>query len=721
MSLSFLVPLFLLGLAGIAVPVILHLTRRQRRKVVAFPSLMFLRRVPYQEQRRRRVEHWALLALRALALGILALAFARPFLDDPAVAAAGGGGPAEVVVLVDRSYSMGVGGQWRRAQEAAREVFGRLGPLDRASLVFFDQGALVAVRSTSDPGRLRGAVDTARVGWGSTRYGPALKVAGTILEESQLPGREVVLITDFQAAGWRSEDGARLPSGTRVTPVPVREESGDNALVADVALARQSAGGRERVTATARVARSGGTGPRDVRVALELDGQEIQARTVRLEPGAAAPVPFDPFTLSGPHTRGTVRLSSDDLPADDARHFVLSPGTSVSVLLLEGGRAPRDAAFYLRRALETTSDGRFAVTVRRGDGPGGDDLEGADLVVLLDARVDGGSARALRAHVEGGGGLLLVGGEAASWPASEASLLPGAFGSVEERAEGRGGRIGFLDLGHPVFEVFSGPRSGDFGAARFFRARAFTGGDSARVVARFDDGSVALAEHAVGRGLVAVWTSTLDALWSDLALQPVFLPFVHRLAEHLSGRAEPFPWFAAGQVLDLADPRALRAAGLVPGAAPGLEEGEDQVAFTPAGSTLPLEAAAGPRYLSLDEAGFYVVRPPGREPERAFAVAVNPDLGESDLVGMDPQELVAQVRPLPAEQGGGSGGRSFEAAGLRRVDQERRQGLWRYLFFAAFALLLVETGVSNWMSRRRGAGPAGPTGGVDPSAGGRRA
>ena len=63
MSLAFLVPLFMVGFAGIVVPIAVHLTRRQRRNVVHFPSLMFLEKIPYQEQRRRRIQHWFLLSL----------------------------------------------------------------------------------------------------------------------------------------------------------------------------------------------------------------------------------------------------------------------------------------------------------------------------------------------------------------------------------------------------------------------------------------------------------------------------------------------------------------------------------------------------------------------------------------------------------------------------------------------------------------------------------
>ncbi len=697
MSLTFLVPLFLLGLAGIAIPIIVHLTRRQRRNVVAFPSLMFLQKIPFQEQRRRRIQHWLLLALRALALAVLAIAFARPFVDQSGLGATGTGGPRELVVLVDQSYSMGVGDTWARAVGAAKRVFGGLGPLDRASVVLFAQTPRVAARSTSDRARLDDAVDTATVSSGTTRYGPALKVAQTILEESELPRGEVVLISDFQRSGWTGDEGVHLRAGTVVTPVAVREEVPENVEVAGVSLLRQAVEGRERVTPSVRIARQGGDAPRDVPVSLELDGQEIQQRTVRLDPDGAAVVAFAPFTLSLPHTRGTVRVSADALPGDDARYFVLSPGSSIPVAVIEGGRARRDATLYLRRALETSEEGRFAVRVRRGDGVRPSDLEGTRVVVLNDVRADGASAQLLEGFVRGGGGLLVVAGESTSWPASAEAFLPGVLGLVQDREEGRGGRLGFLDYGHEVFEIFAGPRSGDFSGARFFRARAFAPADSASILARFDDGSVAMAEARRGEGSVVVWTSTLDAFWNDLALQPVFLPFAHRLVEHLSGRADALPWVTAGQVVDLADPRALEAAGLASAQAAGFAPDEDEVALTPSGTSVALPAAEGPRYLPFDERGFYVIRPPGTEPERPFTVAVNVDLAESALAQMDPEELVAQ---LTGPASGPAAGPTFEAATLAREEQERRQSLWRYLLVAGFLLLLADTGISNWLSRR---------------------
>jgi hypothetical protein len=699
MSLGFLIPLFLLGIAGVVVPIVVHLTRRQRRNVVHFPSLMFLQRIPYQEQRRRRIQHWFLLSLRALALALVAIAFARPFVDRSGVGGMGSGGPREIVVLLDQSYSMAIADQMERAREEAQAIFAAMGPLDRASLVTFARGAHVVSRSTSDRIRLGGAVDTVTVSSEATRYGPALKVAQTILEESTLPTGAVYIVSDFQRNGWTGDEGVRLPPGSSVVTVPLGDDTPiDNALVSDVSLPRQIVGGRERVTPTARVVRRGGTDAREVSIALEIDGQEIQSRPVRLEPNAATAVSFQPFTLSQPHTRGTVRLPADALPADDSHHFVLSPGSSLGVLVFEGDRAAREVSLYLRGALEITEDGRFGVRTRRGGTVRPVDLEGLQVAFLNDAQIDGAAAERIRDFVSEGGGVLLAMGQDATWPASAADLLPGTLGVADDRIEGRGGRLGFLDYDHPVFEIFAGPRSGDFTGARFFRARRFQPSDSAAVLARYDDGSPALVERRIGRGRLLVWTSSLDAFWNDLALQPVYLPFIHRLTEYLGGRAEPVPWFVTGQVVDLADPTALETAGLVSSEAAGLVEGLEQVALHPSGETTTLRATDGPRFLPLDEHGFYTVRQPGADPERPFVIAVNVDLEESNLARIDAAELALQIEAPSA--GPGSGPRLGEPTALAREDQERRQGAWRWLLLLALALFVAETVVSNWVSRR---------------------
>src|SRR3982074_181555 len=119
---AFLTPLFLLGLGAIAIPVLIHLIQREKKRVVEFPSLMFVQRIPYQSVRRRRIRHWALLLMRCAAILMIVAAFARPFLRKEAVIAAAAGGSREIVVLLDHSASMGDRDPWQRGRDAAHQA-----------------------------------------------------------------------------------------------------------------------------------------------------------------------------------------------------------------------------------------------------------------------------------------------------------------------------------------------------------------------------------------------------------------------------------------------------------------------------------------------------------------------------------------------------------------------------------------------------------------------
>ena len=75
---TFLNATLLFGLAAIAVPVVLHLIARREPRKVVFPSIRFLTKRVESNRSRLRVRRWWLLALRILAVGMLAIALARP-------------------------------------------------------------------------------------------------------------------------------------------------------------------------------------------------------------------------------------------------------------------------------------------------------------------------------------------------------------------------------------------------------------------------------------------------------------------------------------------------------------------------------------------------------------------------------------------------------------------------------------------------------------------
>ncbi len=680
---AFLTPFFLLGLSAIAIPVLIHLIQRERKRVVEFPSLMFVRRIPYQSVRRRRIRHWALLLLRAAAIALMAAAFARPFLRQGAAAAAVGGGAREVVILLDQSASMGYGDHWDRAREAARTAVRGLGNDDRATLVLFSRNAEEHMRAPADRSRLEAAINAAKAGSDSTRYGPALKLADSILSRSSLKRRDAVLISDFQKSGWSGSEDVRFPDGITVNAVSVGAPGTANLAVPSVTFARASFSGQERIAVTAGLSNKGDAPLEDVPVTLTIDGHEIQTEHATVGAHASGSVTFTQFTLTGSNVRGSVHAGSDLLPADNTFHFVLTPSAPVSVMVVDSGDRS-DASLFLSKALSIGTTPTFQVDVSPASRVTPPALEKRAVVVLNDTMFPpAGGGGALERFVERGGGLLIVMGDHASWPQGEADLLPGRLGATVDRTTGRSGSLGYLDYSHPVFEVFKAPRSGDFSAGHVFRYRALQPGPTDRILARFDDGAIAAAERKVGAGRVIVWTTTLDDTWTDIAVKPIFLPLVHQLVRYLAHYEPATSWVTVGQVLDL-NARA--------------KDRSNRIVVTPSGDRITQSGAGqgNEGLLELSQQGVYEVRWSGAAAGRPEAIAVNLDPVESDLTPLAPRELVAAVtgRATPTSA------QPAVAPEMTREEAERRQGLWWYLLMTGLLLLAAETVISNRLSRR---------------------
>jgi hypothetical protein len=615
--------------------------------------------------------------LRAAAIALIVLAFARPFVKKDAVNAVVAGGARDVVIVLDQSASMGYGDHFEKAKEAARKVVRGLAADDRATLVLFAKNAEENMRATSDRARLEGAVNAAKVTSGATRYGPALKLADSILSRSPMKRREAVLISDFQKTGWSGSEDAKFAEGMTLSTVSVADANTANLAVPSLTFGRTHFANQERVVVTAGLSNKGDEPMKDVPVTLTVDGHEIETVKASVPAHASSSVNFGAFTLAGPNVHGIVKAGSDPLPADNTFHFVLTPSEPVSLLIVDNGST--DESLYLSKALSIGTAPTFQVDVVPAMRVASGSFDKRAVVVLNDTMFPPAAAGgALRRFVERGGGLLVVAGDHTTWPTDEAALLPGRLGNAVDRTDGLPGSLGFLDYSHQVFELFKAPRSGDFSAAHVFRYRTVDIAEGDRVLARYDDGGVAAAERKVGAGRVIVWTSTLDDSLTDIGVKPVFLPLVHQMVRYLANYEQPASWYTVGQVLDVAQ----RAKGRT-----------DRVVVTPSGARV---AQGGKGLVELSEQGVYELRSvAGGSGQRPESIAVNIDPVESDLAPLDTKELVAAVtghatpesaEPAMAEQ-------------LTREEIEKRQGLWWYLLLGGVGLLAVETFIANRLSR----------------------
>src|ERR1051325_2352448 len=157
---SFLNPFLLFGSLALAIPVLIHLVRREKSEIVPFSSLMFLLKVPKRPIRQQKIKNLLLMALRLLILALLVGAFARPYLTKPATPVANANSNTGVVLMLDNSYSMRYGDNFNKRRAEARRRIDSLRAGDRMALISFSDSASLITQPTTDKNALRAALDT---------------------------------------------------------------------------------------------------------------------------------------------------------------------------------------------------------------------------------------------------------------------------------------------------------------------------------------------------------------------------------------------------------------------------------------------------------------------------------------------------------------------------------------------------------------------------------
>ncbi len=520
--LSFLSPLFLIGSIAAAVPIVLHLLRREPEPRVRFAAVKLLRGAPVEYTDRRRFRELLLLALRVAALVLLALAFARPF-----VPAAAAGGPAgATIVALDTSSSMSAPGAFARARQLAAAVIDRAPAGGLVGVVTFADAPSIAAPLGPDRALARSVIEAAASGFGATRYRGALAAA-----VQALAGRRgtIVVVTDLQESGWDSGDRAPIPEGVSV------EIADTGAVRANLAVTGIRTSG-DRVAASVR---NSGDEVRETRVRLSLDGRAAGETIASVGPRATAEVEF-----GGAATASTAVVTVDDvggIAADDVRYALLDSANRPPLLVVTSNGDLALDAFYLQQALMAGSaSGRLyraaaATPAQLGTIEAGALAANAAVVLLSSRGLERRGREALARYVQGGGGVLIAasadvdGDVVADVLGRDTTLRIAAGGETTpiERA------LVPVDVRHPVFQAF-GAQLPTLGLIKFRRV-ARIDGSSCQVIARLTTGEPALLSCEAGAGRALVFASDLDNGWNDFPRRPTFVPFIQESLSYLAG------------------------------------------------------------------------------------------------------------------------------------------------------------------------------------------
>lgn len=672
---SFLNPLFLLGLAAVAAPIIVHLVRRTKAPRVEFPSLMFVRRVPQKTIRKRTVQNWLLLALRCLAFLLLALAFVRPYFGSGS--ADEGQGKRANVILLDTSFSMRFGKRFDQAKARAQSILDQAAGNESVALVTFGQSYETVAKFTTDGSKLKVALDAVKVGSGATDYVQALRGAAELFKEIGLKDRRIVLISDFQSAGRNPAEAAfQLGKDIKLQTMDVGEAQAANLAVTDVSARALIYQPKYEDKLTARIANFSDEARTGLRVEFLLNERAVEKRELKIAANDSATVEFTGFNLNEGVNQCEIRVEGDDFPFDNKFYFTLRRTEQLKALLIETASRGRSESFYIRNAMTTGENLPFDVETKTAGSVNPTDLSGYRVIILNDATISSALATGLLKFVEGGGGLIIAAGAHTETAAFNQAFQNIAPAKLEEKVLFRGGSGGDyvtmseIKTDHPIFEVFR--QSGRLSSARVFGYTRATPREGAAVLARYEDGNPALIEATHGTGKMLLFTSTFDASWNDLPLTPLYLPLIRQMTRHLGERDER-AWHLLGQSFTVAPAK----------------DGSIPAVDLPTGERLTerKQTATGELIVAAKEPGFYRLR----FPDKSDFAAVNVDTKESDLTKLNLEEFVTAVTGADPKA-------QATAAATEKLSSEEvesRQRVWWWLLVVALLLFLTEAILSR--------------------------
>jgi hypothetical protein len=367
------------GAALVGLPILLHLIMKQEPKRLTFPAFRFLKQKLKTNQRKLRLRHFILLALRMLLIALFCLTLYQPTFKSDRLNIRGEQ-PVAVVLIIDTTPSMGymVNNETRlaEAQRRARELLKELP--DKSPVAILDTadttGSWLPV---GDVGAANRRIDELKDTRSGQPVNAVIAVAYQLLakvdQEMDAPEpmpRLVVVFTDRTVASWdpaRTEDLKKLRE-TVPDPKPVHvvidfgADQPSNVSILGAEMKPQVIGANQTAHVDVSVGAVGSDRPIEVTVQAKLDGSgKTENKVVTVAPGQARSLAFEFRDLKpGLHQVEFALAAPDKLAFDNSRFLTFKVGESRRILTITDDRD--GAAFWQASHVATDEFACLVVT-----------------------------------------------------------------------------------------------------------------------------------------------------------------------------------------------------------------------------------------------------------------------------------------------------------------------------------------------------------------------
>lgn len=592
MNLNVLSPVYLWGILGISLPVLVHLLTRREQIHIKFSAINFLLASQKRTVKRSRPNRLLLLLFRCLALIFFSLALSSPTLDFGEAKEFVSSTPAANVFILDNSYSMNAStSNATLYDEAISELSTMLQNMSGELSLITVSPPRVVQEWTSNTEAIKKLLKASLASYGTTDIGKAVTLATELLETSSKKTKRIYILTDRTKNGWKKETfPPKIKGGTPIVVDFSGLQKGDNkAAVKRVEVSQEFLTNSRSVRVKAEIANLlQAKRIEGLPISIWVNGKKHGEGRIDLPPNEVVEKEFL-LPYASP-LDGYIEIGDDALATDNRRYFTYNPGQKINVLVVDGD--PRTVAyqsesFYLERALNPFSSPLSDInpTVSTLTELPQYNLLQFPVVMLCNVRdLPINYPLELEKYVLRGGTLFISLGDQVDpkfYNEKLGNLLPVKIETLlETGADSQPFHFQFQPSGdgtesHPVFKIFTAKNLKEMTGIRFnaFYSVEPRDGKKFTVPLRFENKLPAIVETDVGKGKVILYTTSIDRDWNDFPIQPTFLPWIQRWVKYATHGMETL----TPQDLLVGEPFIQE------------ETGEAGMVQTPTGKVIPLQ------------------------------------------------------------------------------------------------------------------------------------
>ena len=522
---TFVSPLFLIGLVAIAIPILVHLFNFRRYKKVYFSNVRRLEQLQSETRRQSKLRQLLIMAARILAIVFLVLAFARPVLTgkDQEIMT----GSNDVSIYIDNSYSMelsdGSGTLIEKAKSKAREIVSAYGSSDRFQLLTGDMEGQQFHWLSKEEVMLQ--IDAVEVSPASPDLSTVSRRQQEFLRHGTGDNRHAYIVSDFQNSVFEPSR-FEVDSMVITTFVPLSSVRQENIYIDSLALNAPVFGKGNSVAVEVMLRNEGDENVEKAPVTMYINERQRALATVDIPAHGSESVTMR-FTIDATGMlQGRVEIADYPVTFDDQYFFSLNVRDKIRMLCVEG----QGENIYLRRLF--AGDSSVAYMTIPSQQMDFSQIGGNDIIVLDGlTRLESGMVQSLHSFVDEGGTVVIVAGERVDESSYNDALRQFSAPVISDYSSGRS-TANAVNIDHALYSNVFDDKSEDMElpTVNGYYQLSLKGGVLYEPLITLSNGDSYVGVVPCGEGRLYVVTAPLNEAHTDFVRQALFVPTFYNMA-----------------------------------------------------------------------------------------------------------------------------------------------------------------------------------------------